>query len=418
MTPLLMIALAHAGCTVLDDVEAFTPEGPRAGHAVVLVDARIAAVGPRDSVGGLARNGETLQYAGQTCTRVDGKGRPVTPGIVAVDNQLGLVEVGAEQGSRNDDPHTSDAVRAALDVADAYDPYSSLIPIQRMEGVTHSVITPVGGGFVRGQGALVRLLGPSQEHTVLQRRVALVVDLPSASRAESIRQLRELVADVRSYAKDPAAFDANRRRELFPGLSALDLQALIPAVRGEQLILVGAERASDIEALIRLQEDLGVRFVLRGAAEGWRVAERIAQAKIPVLVDPMEDGVEDFDRVGARSDNAALLAAAGVEVMFYGDGAHNLRLLRHRAGNAVRAGMDRHQAVLGLTTRPAEVFGLEGIGRLAPGASADVVLWSGDPLEVSTLADGVWIAGLEVPLVSRQTQLRDAYRPVVEAASE
>ena len=414
----LALSLAYGGCVVLDDVEAWLPEGPVAGQAVVIDGARVAAVGPREGIGELVRGGASIRYAGQACAVVEGAGRPVTPGIVAVDNQLGLVEIGAEPGSRNDDPHTHDAVRAALDVGDAYDPYSSLIPIQRMEGVTHSVITPVGGGFVRGQAALVRLLGPTQDHTVLQRGVALVVDLPSSSRAESIRQLRELVADVRSYARDPGAYDANRRRALFPGLSALDLEALIPAVRGEQPILVGANRASDLEALIRLQEDLGVRLVIRGAAEGWRVADRLAQAEIPVLVDPLEDGVEGFDRVGARADNAALLAEAGVEVMFHGAGTHNLRLLRHRAGNAVRAGMDKQQAVLGLTARPAAVFGLDGVGRLEAGASADVVLWSGDPLEVSTLADGVWIGGLEVPLVSRQTELRERYRPIVEAAGE
>jgi len=409
---LLLATLAHAGCVVLDDVQASLPTGPVEGQTVVLVGSRIAAVGATDAVSGLTRSGDGARYDGQDCTLVEGKGRPLTPGLVMVDNQLGLVEIRAEDGSRNDDPHTRDAVRAALDVGDAYDPHSSVIGVQRMEGVTHSVITPVGGGFVRGQAAAVRLLGHTQEETVLERGVAMVVDLPSGSRAESLRQLRELVADVRSYARDKGAFDANRRRDLFPDLSALDLEALIPAVRGEQPILVGANRASDLEALVRLQEDLGIRLVIRGAAEGWRVAERLAQAEIPVMVDPMMDGVEGFDALGARADNAKLLAEAGVKVMFHGAGTHNLRLQRHKAGNAVRAGMDHELAVKGLTEVPAEVFGLEGIGTIEVGGSADVVLWSGDPLEVSTLADGVWIGGEAVPLVSRQTVLRDRYRDV------
>ncbi len=414
MISLLVMSMAYAGCTVLDGVEAHLPDGPVADQAIVLVDTRIAAVGPADAVRGLSRAGDALSYDGVSCTVVKGEGRPVTAGIVVVDNQLGLVEVRAEDGSRNDDPRTKDAVRAALDVADAYDPNSTVIGVQRMEGVTHAVVTPVGGGFVRGQAAAVRLLGTSQEQAVIERGVAMVVDLPSGSGAEAIRQLRELVADVRSYARDPGAFDGNRRRELFPGLSALDLKALVPAVRGEQLILVGADRASDLEALVRLQEDLGVKLVIRGAAEGWRVAERLAQAEIPVLVDPMQDGVEGFDSVAARADNAALLSEAGVEVLFHGVGTHNLRLMRHKAGNAVRAGLDPHEALLGLTERPARLFGLDGVGRIAAGASADVVLWSGDPLEVSTLAQGVWIAGEAVPLVSRQTMLRDRYRSVGE----
>lgn len=404
---LALLALAHGACTVIDDVEAYLPAGPVAGQTLVLDGDRIAAIGA--SPAGLVRSGEAVTFKGASCTRIDGAGRPVTPGIIAVDTQLGLVEVSLEEGSRDDNPENDDAIRGALYAADAYDPYSSLIPVQRVEGVTHAIITPSGGGLVSGHAAAVQLSGASQAETVLARQVAVAVGLPSRSRAEGMHQLRELVADVRSVAKDPAAFEGNRRRALSHGLSALDLQGLIPAVRGEVPLLIDAHRSADIEALIRLQSELGLRFVIRGASEGWRVADALASAKIPVLVDPMEDGVEGFDRIGATDANAARLVAAGVPVMFQGEGSHNLRLLRFRAGNAVRGGLDHDAAVRSLTEVPAQVFGLAGHGRLEAGAFADVVLWSGDPLEVTTRAREVWVAGRQLPRESRQTVLRDRY---------
>jgi imidazolonepropionase-like amidohydrolase len=140
------------------------------------------------------------------------------------------------------------------------------------------------------------------------------------------------------------------------------------------------------------------------------VADQLAQAKVPVLVDPLAYGPSSFDELYARPDNAALLAKAGVALILTTESTHNARTLRQVAGNAVREGLPHADALRAVTETPARVFGLPDRGRLAVGAAADVVLWSGDPLELSSRAERVWVDGVEVDLRSRQTELRERYR--------
>jgi hypothetical protein len=291
--------------------------------------------------------------------------------------------------------------------ADALDPHSRVLPVQRIEGITHALSVPTGG-FVSGQGATIRLRGATQAELVLDRDAVMVMALPSGSFAEGLRQLRELVADVRNHAARPAAYDSGR--PYFPGASRLDLDALRPVVQGEIPLLVGANRASDIEALLRVGRELGLRLVISGASEGWMVADQLAQAKVPVLIDPLTYGPSSFDELHARPDNAALLARAAEPLIVAAESSHNARTLRQLAGNAVREGLPHADAVRALTETPARVFGLPDRGRLAVGAMADLVLWTGDPLELSSFAERVWIDGVEVDLRSRQTELRDRYR--------
>ena len=236
--------------------------------------------------------------------------------------------------------------------------------------------------------------------------------VPSNSWAEGLRQLRELVADVRAYAADPGAYRGARLRAVHPQASALDLAALVPVVRGEVPLLVHADRASEIESLLRVADELSLRLVVQGAAEGWLVAEQLAEAEVAVVLNPLVRRAQSFDGRYASEHNAERLIAAGVDVMFTGPfSTHNAHLVRHYAGNAVRSGAPRQEALRSLWSVPAEVFGLEGVGSLEVGASASVVLWSGDPLEVNSWAEQVWIDGRAVPMESRQTMLRDRYMP-------
>jgi imidazolonepropionase-like amidohydrolase len=131
-----------------------------------------------------------------------------------------------------------------------------------------------------------------------------------------------------------------------------------------------------------------------------------------VFVDPLANLPEDFDQIGASLENAARLRRAGVEVGFTqgGDASHNARKIRQLAGNAVANGLPWDDGLAGLTRVPAETLGVAGeLGTIAPGRRADLVLWSGDPLEVTTLAQQVWLDGRAIPMTSRQTELRDRY---------
>ena len=149
------------------------------------------------------------------------------------------------------------------------------------------------------------------------------------------------------------------------------------------------------------------------------VADDIAKHKVSVIVDPLENLPARFDRLHSRSDNAALLARAGVRVILSTFDAHQARLLWQRAGNAVRLGMDHDDAIRAVTEAPADAFGLKGYGRLEKGAIGNVVVWSGDPLQTSTRVEHVFIRGKEEPLETRQTLLLNRYRtlPVVRDGS-
>jgi imidazolonepropionase-like amidohydrolase len=150
--------------------------------------------------------------------------------------------------------------------------------------------------------------------------------------------------------------------------------------------------------------------VIAGGTEAWVVAKDLAAADVPVILDPLNNLPSDFDRLGSRFDNAKLLNEAGVHIAFSFSDSFQVRKNRQLAGNAVAHGLPWDAALAAITSSPAEIFGIgKDHGRIEKGQLADLVLWSGDPLEVTTVAEQVWIAGNAVTMRSRQTELRDKY---------
>ncbi len=392
-------------CTVLMGGTTWLPEGPRDGFTVVVEDGRVVDVG--SEIPGVALAGDAATWGEQRCALVQLRsGQVLTPGLVQVGGQLGLIEVWGEPSTRHADAG-GPPIRAAHVVADSYDPMSMAIPVARRGGITSAVIEPTGG-MVPGQGAWVQLAGSTQADAVADRSVAMFAGLSSASRGEGIRRLRELLDDARTYAADRRAFDQNRSRPFVAG--RLELEAMLPVVRGELPLVVGADRAADIEALIRFAQEEEVRLVLGGGAEAWMHARALAEAEIPVLLNPLAHDPSSFDRMQARKDGVALLQQAGVQVLISNRSGLFARHLRWLAGNAVRFGMDHTEAVRAITSAPAEVFGMTDRGEISRGARADLVVWSGDPLEISSRAERVMIAGSFVDPSSRQTELLERYR--------
>ncbi len=382
------------------------PEGPSdEAVAIVVVGETIEAVGTE--LDGLRLLDGSATWRGTSCGLVDTTGRVVTPGLVEVGSQLGLVEVGLEALTRHADAGREAPIRASLRVAEAYDPDSTLIPVQRIEGITAAVIHP-SGGRISGQAAAVRLRGTTQAEALLDPSVAVVADLGGSSRAEALRELREALSDAAVYARSRTAYDRGALREL--SADRLDLEALVPVVRGQTPLVVHADRAPDVEALLGLRDELGIQLVILGGAEAWRHAEALARAEVPVVLDPLVYGPGGFDQVHGRPDNAALLHEAGVPILLSTFQSHNARTLRQVAGNAVRGGLPHDAAIEALTLTPVQVFDLGERGRIAPGQRADLVVWSGDPLEVLTSTEAVLIDGQPVPLDSRQWQLYRRYR--------
>jgi imidazolonepropionase-like amidohydrolase len=405
---LLAAPLAAQGVVAIEGGTVYTMTGaPIEGGTVLIRDGRIAAVGRNVAVPAGAR-------------RVDARGKHVTPGLFESHTRTGLSEVGAIPET-NDFvlvDRDEDQVMAAFNVADGLNPNSIVIPVTRIAGVTTAVAAPGGSGLIRGKGVVIDLAGDDARGMLVKDPVAMYASLGESvetasggARGGATMRLREVLEDARAYARNRADFERGSTREY--AASRLDLQALQPVLQGRLPLVVEAHRASDLRTALRLAEEYDLKLILLGATEGWMVADEIARARVPVIVKVLQNLPASFERLGSRFDNAAMLRRAGAQVAITTGETHNARNVRQEAGNAVAYGLPYDEALRAVTLYPAQIWGVADThGSLAPGKVADVVVWDGDPLELMTNVEHVFIGGREVPLTSRQTELRDRYRRI------
>jgi imidazolonepropionase-like amidohydrolase len=347
---------------------------------------------------------------------IDLAGKIVTPGIVAVDSSLGLVEIDAEGSTKDDGRNVPDPIRAAYDASTAVNVDSVLVQVNAIEGITSVAITP-RGGLVSGQVAWADLVYGDRD-MVASSNIAMRMQLGQAvegSRAATWLRINELFDDVEFYRTHSAAHDRNQSRDLMA--HRLDLEALAPYVAGRGPFIVAASRTSDLRLLIQLAKR-GMKVVALGGTQAWKIADELAAAKIPVIVQPSQNLPGTLDEMGARLDNAALLAAAGVElgIAVIGD-AHNPRNVTQEAGLAISYGLDPDVALAAITAVPAKVYGMDAhYGTIAAGKVANLVVWNGDPFELSERPVAVWIRGRQIEMRSRQTELRDRYMPRIKGS--
>jgi imidazolonepropionase-like amidohydrolase len=343
--------------------------------------------------------------------------RIITPALIDAATQIGLGEVGGideERRGRVD----SGPLGAAFSVAYGFDPEDQAIRQARADGVAWAMIYPDGSGRAPfdGQAALVRL---GHEPGVERPNSAILVTIggESAARvggssAAAWQMLRSALDEAR---EDQPIMQSNPRDRLNKRLDAL---ALKPVLAGSIPLVIQCDRLADIRQGIALARNYGLKVVLFGGAEAWAAANELARADIPVILDPMATLPDNYDRIGSRPDNAALLARAGVRLAFSVSAQGIYRSwdagpsMREGAGLAVASGLPYITGLRAVTSVAAQVIGLpSSVGSLAPGAAADLVIWDGDPLEPSSAPMMVMIGGEKVSPVTRQTLLRDRYAP-------
>jgi hypothetical protein len=349
-------------------------------------------------------------------TVVDANGRALTPGIFGGLTTIGLQEVQIEPTTNDGNladtmPLHEMQLRPEFDPTPQFNPRSVTVPVARVGGVTWTVLNPgrpsgSSGSFVTGQGSAVTLDG--RFDAALAGSRSLFVDVGSdamgvagGSRAAQFMLLDQAVREVR------APESATENKLLHPA----GREALRRYLSGGRVVFE-ADRAVDIRQALAFAQANGMKPIISGGAEAWVVANELARARVPVVLDPLVNLPSNFDKVGARLDNAALLNRAGVRIAFTveEDPTQRAYRIRQLAGNAAANGLPRDVALAAITATPADLFGLGGTrGRIAQGQVADLVLWSGDPLEVTSLADQVWIAGNPIEMTSRQIELRDRY---------
>lgn len=355
--------------------------------------------------------GSGLSASGDAVT-IDAKGRALTPGMFAGLTAIGVQEVSLE-------PSTDDAAlalgapayetqwRPEFDVSTAYNGRSVLVPVTRIEGMTWTVLAPgtaPGSTFLAGQGAGVTLDG--RQDAVLSGSRSLFINLGGQMNANSAGSRAAQWMLLEQAVHESRTGDTGDKTLMYP----LGREVFARYLAGGRVVF-NVDRAGDIVKTIAFAKRYGIKPVIAGGAEAWVVADEIAKAKVPVIIDALANLPNTFDSIGSRLDNAALLHKAGVKITFtqFGE-SHNARKVRQLAGNAVAHGLPKEAAITALTADAADIFGLGTTrGHIAAGQTADVVLWSGDPLEVTTVADQVWIAGRAIEMRSRQLELRDRY---------
>lgn len=391
---------------------------PVDGGTVVIRDGRVVAAGQGVAV-----------PAGVHI--VDAGGKWVSPGLFAGFTRLGIIEVDAVSGSNDASAGTS-VFNAALDIAPAVNPRTTPIAINRAEGITRAVVAPENsrGSIFAGQGAVIDLGADSAAVTKARAFQFMAYGEGGArsaggSRPAAVTMFRNALFEVRDYIRAPASFNARGKDAL---LTRADAEALVPVVEGRVPLLVHVERASDILVLIDLKREFPtLRLVLVGATEGWMVAREIAAANVSVLATALNDLPSNFEMLAATQSNIGRLKAAGVNVgmgTINQDDPRQARWVKQFAGNLVAlgkvpgaAGLDWGAAFATISSKPAEILGLDGeLGTLRPGRRGDVVVWDGDPLEIGSNALNVFIDGVEQPLANRQSRLRDRYWKPTEGA--
>lgn len=372
-----------------------TGAAPQAGTDVLVQGGKISALGK----GLVAPAGARV---------VDAQGRPVTPGVFGGLTRIGLEEIGLDSAN-GDHSQRLGQMRPEFDVSQAWNPDAPSVVVHRMNGVTFTVLTPgsaSGGSFVAGQGAPASLVG---REALAPRALFIDLggdanDLAGGSRAAQFMLLRQAIVEARA----PNLVMVHDERLLSPS----GRQVLLEFLKGGGQVVFDVDRAVDIRRAVEFAQQEKMQVVIRGGAEAWRVAPELAAARVPVLIDPLDNLPSSFDAVGATMHNAARLHAAGVMVGIAMRSADidDAGKTRQAAGNAVAHGLPWAAGLAAITRVPAEIFGVaDRFGTLAPGRPADLVLWSGDPLEVSSVADLVIADGQVQSGVSRHTLLRDRY---------
>lgn len=406
------IALAQTTAIVGGTVHTVGSAGTLENATILIEDGVIVAVGE----GVTAPSGARI---------IDAAGKVVTPGLFTPFGQLGLGEVGFSAGPL-DGVQRGEQFTAGFDVADAFNRRSTMIAVNRIEGITRALTAPRAAGadgegnrshVISGLAAVVNL--GDQPESVDKRAAAMVVNLGEGgsglageSRASALLVLRNALDEAMDYRANRAAFERGQRRDY--QLSVNDLDALQGVLSGDVPLLANVNRASDIEVLIQLAEQYGIRAIIRGGTEAWMLADELARADIPVLMGPTANLPGNFDRINARRDAATLLVDAGVDVGFAGPQSqtHNARNITQAAGNAVSEGLAWEAALHAITRAPARMFGVDDrFGSIEVGKEADIVIWPDDPLELSNYPEQVIIRGNPISMSSRQTLLRDRYLP-------
>jgi imidazolonepropionase-like amidohydrolase len=422
------MTLALGATAAASGLSAQNPTGTvviRGGTVVPVVGAQI----PNGTV--VIQNGK-IQAIGATVTPpqgatiIDATGLFVYPGMIDAGTQLGLTEIGSVPGSTDTreigDFNPQDVALTAVNA------HSELIPVSRVNGVT-TVLTSATGALMSGTGALIDLWGWTPDEMAIKQKAVQVMSYPSTggggrgfggggfnrnqgdaaeTMSRQVRAMRDFLADARSYSDVKA-----RTATSSPNAPRVNqaMESLIPAIRGEMPVIFDVSSVEQIRGVLALADSFKLKVILRGPRDAWRVADTLAARGIPVIVGPTTQAPGPDDPYDALYAQPGVLAKAGVKIAFQTSGASDVRDLPYNAALATAYGLSMEDAIKAVTINPAQMFGVaDRYGSLEAGKVANIMVTTGNPLDVRSNVKYLFIRGQQVPLTDRHTKLYEQFR--------
>ena len=346
---------------------------------------------------------------------IDVKGKIVTPGLIAPDTQIGIIEIGALAVTRDDQ---SNIYEIGFSIHSAFNPNSTLIPWNRSNGITSAISLPRNTSTpIGGLGSFFLL--DSKININSKADMVFIGGLGASgtsSRAETLSLMEDILSFGSSLTKKDIA-TANSMDEIIDNssiashldLKPRDIKALSRLFNEDLPLIIKSNRASDILNLINLKNKFDLNLIIMGAQEASLVINEIAKNDIPLIINPTNNIPNSFDELASNIDLAKRLEDAGIMTMFNVSRSHNYHLIRQGAGIAVANGLSYSSAIKSLTSNVATVFDIKNRGSIKVGNHADIVIWEADPLEPSSMPEKVFINGIETDLTTRSTRLRERY---------
>lgn len=434
MTKRLFLILALLGCSLAQSSKPDKTESDAAGpivlrggqlltvtHGVidngviVMEKGRITAVGGANTA--VPRGAKVIDVTGMT----------VYPGLIDAETHLGLTEVSADRMT-DDMLEPSDEIMPHMHVYDAFHAETAVIPVTRINGITNAIVAPAIGDTLPGQDVLIQLAGHSADEMLVVRDIALPLNFTGRQRRNEsfaaakypqtrmgmASQLRQAFLDAQDYEAKLAAYEKKKSADAEKAGAApkrdLKLEALLPYLHGQKPMVLAAEEPNDLQTILDMAKEFHLKVILNHLSHSSEVLDKVAASGFPVIVGPIYEEPKEWERYDAVYRLPAEMAKRGIKIAFATYDAHNSRNLPYAAGYAVGFGLPADEALKALTLNPAQMFGVDkDLGSLDVGKMANVVVANGDPLDVKTDVKHVFIAGEEIPLINKQTELRDRY---------
>jgi imidazolonepropionase-like amidohydrolase len=362
---------------------------------------------------------------------IDVTGMTVYPGLIDSETRLGLTEISADRMT-NDQIEMSDEIMPHMHVSDAFHAETALIPVDRINGITNAIVAPASQDTLPGQDSFIQLAGASATEMLMVRDIAMPLNFTGQQRRNQnfeqakfpftrmgmATQLRQAFIDALDYDQKIAAYDKKKTssdekekdKAGAPPKRDLKLEALLPYLHGKKPVVLAAEEPNDVLTALDLANEFHLKVILSRVTHSASLLDKIAAAKLPVIVGSIYEQPKESERYDAVFRMPAELAKRGVKIAFASFGDHMARGLPYAAGYAEAFGLPADEALKALTINPAQMWGVDkDLGSLEVGKMGNVVVANGDPLDVKTDVKHVFIQGAEIPLVNKQTQLRDQY---------